>query len=91
MNKSDLIAFVKQKTNLSKDNCEQAINAVFEGISGALQAKEDAVFTGFGSFVTVDRPARDGRNPRTGEKLSIKATRQVKFRPGKGLRDAVAP
>ena len=89
MNKGDLIAFVKQKTNLSKDNCEQAVNAVFEGISEALCAKENAVFVGFGSFVTVNRPERDGRNPRTGEKLIIKATRQVRFRPGKALKEAL--
>ncbi|MBY0263873.1 MAG: HU family DNA-binding protein [Holosporales bacterium] len=90
MNKGDLVSFVKDQTKLSKADSEKAINAVFEGISCALQKKEEAAFVGFGSFLVVEKKAREGRNPQTGEKIHIAASNQVKFRPGKALKDSVA-
>jgi DNA-binding protein HU-beta len=89
MNKSDLIDFVKDQAGFSKTDSEKAVNAVFEGIASALKQKEEATFVGFGSFVIVQREAREGRNPRTGEKLHIPASNQVKFRPGKTLKESV--
>jgi len=89
MNKGDLIQFVKDHTSLSKADSEKAVNAVFEGITTALTRKEEATFVGFGSFSPVEREAREGRNPRTGEKLAIPASTQVKFRAGKGLKERV--
>lgn len=89
MNKGDLVQFVKQHANLNGTESEKAVNAVFNGISSALKKKEGASFVGFGSFVVVPRAAREGRNPRTGEKLKIAAGHQVKFRPGKALKEGV--
>lgn len=89
MNKGDLIQFVKEGTGLAKTESEKAVNAVFDGITSALQKKEGASFVGFGSFTVVQREAREGRNPRTGEKLQIAASKQVKFRTGKALKESL--
>ena len=90
MNKGDLIQFVKENTGLSKADSDKAVNAIFEGVSQALSKKEEAAFVGFGTFSVVEREAREGRNPRTGEKMHIQASSQVKFRPGKTLKDRVS-
>lgn len=89
MNKGDLVQFVKSHAGLGTTDSEKAVNAVFQGIASALKKKEEASFVGFGSFVVVKRNAREGRNPRTGEKLKIAASNQVKFRPGKALKESV--
>jgi DNA-binding protein HU-beta len=90
MNKADLVQFVRSKTALSAVDCEKVIAAVFEGISGALERGEEVSFIGFGSFAVGERSARTGRNPRTGETIQIPASKQVRFRPGKVLKDRVA-
>ena len=64
-------------------------DAVFAAITAALKSGDDVRITGFGSFSVTDRPARDGRNPRTGETLTIAASKVVKFTVGKALKDAV--
>ncbi len=89
MNKSDLIVSVANLTGLKQAEAKRAIDAVFDSITGALKKKEEVRLIGFGTFVVAERPATEGRNPRTGEKLKIPAKRLPKFRPGKELKEAV--
>ncbi len=88
MNKGDLVNFVKEKTGLGKAECEKVVNAFFEAVTDALRKKEEVSFIGFGNFSIAKREAREGRNPRTGEKLIIAASHQVRLKPGKTLKDA---
>jgi DNA-binding protein HU-beta len=89
VNKSDLIVSVANLTGLKQADAKRAIDAVFDSITGALKNKEEVRLIGFGTFVVTERPATEGRNPRTGEKLQIAAKRLPKFRPGKELKEAV--
>ncbi len=89
MNKNDLVAHVGDVAGLSKSDATKAVDAVFDGISGALKAGDEVRLVGFGTFVVSERAASEGRNPRTGEKISISASKQPKFKAGKGLKDAV--
>ncbi len=89
MNKSDLVAKIAQDAEVSKATAAKALDSMIEGVSEAL-AKGDAVtLIGFGTFSVANRPARTGRNPQTGEKIQIAAKNVVKFKAGKGLKDAV--
>jgi DNA-binding protein HU-beta len=89
MTKSDLVAQVAQETKLTKADAERAITAVFSGIQGALKQGKEARFIGFGSFSVQKSNAREGRNPRTGEKITIKASKRPVFRAGKDFKEAV--
>jgi DNA-binding protein HU-beta len=89
VNKNDLIAHVADEADLSKVDSEKAVNAVFDAITGSLKKGDEVRLMGFGSFVVAQRAASEGRNPRTGEKIKIPASKQVKFKVGKGLKDAV--
>ncbi|MCX7338333.1 MAG: HU family DNA-binding protein [Alphaproteobacteria bacterium] len=89
MNKSELILNVANAATLSKADAECAIDAVFSSITQALKNGEEIRILGFGTFVTTDRPAGEGRNPKTGEKIAIGAKRLPKFRPGKQLKEAL--
>ena len=89
MNKSDLIAAVAEAASISKSDAASAVDATFDTIADALKNGVDVRLTGFGSFGVADRAAREGRNPRTGEPIKIAASRQAKFKAGKGLKDAV--
>jgi DNA-binding protein HU-beta len=89
MNKLDLIAAVAEETDMPKAAATQAVEAVFTIIEQALKSKQEVRLTGFGSFVTADRKATKGRNPRTGEEIDIPASTSVRFKPGKGLKDAL--
>ncbi|MFA5122469.1 HU family DNA-binding protein [Zavarzinia sp.] len=88
-NKNDLIAAVAESAGLSKADAGRAVDAVFEAITDALKKGDDVRLVGFGTFDVVKREASEGRNPRTGEKIEIPASKQPKFRPGKGLKDAL--
>ena len=90
MNKAELIAAAAMRAELSKKDTEKVINAVFETISEELGAGETASVVGFGSFDVKQRPERVGRNPATGEEITIPASRVPQFKPGKALKDAVA-
>lgn len=90
LTKKDLTAKVAEVTGQSKAASEKAVNAVIETISGALAHGKGVTLVGFGTFTTVARSARQGRNPKTGAKIKIKASTVPKFRPGKALKDAVA-
>ena len=89
MNKSDLIAAVAEAAGISRSDAASAVDATFDTIADALKDGVDVRLTGFGSFGVADRAAREGRNPRTGEPIKIAASRQAKFKAGKGLKDAV--
>jgi DNA-binding protein HU-beta len=89
INKSDLIAAVAAATGISKSDAAGAVDSTFDVISDALRQGDDIRLTGFGTFNVADRAAREGRNPRTGEAIKIAASRQPKFKAGKGLKDVV--
>ena len=90
MTKAEFVAKVAEKTELTKADSEKAVNAFLETVTETLKSGDKVVFTGFGSFEVTERAAREGRNPSTGEKLQIKASKAPKFKAGKGLKDAVA-
>jgi len=89
MNKGDLIDAVAAKADITKSQASEAVAAVFGSIEGCLKSGDKAAFVGFGTFSTSRRAARDGRNPRTGETIKIKAKTLVKFKAGKALSDAM--
>ncbi len=90
MTKTDLINSVAQKAEISKKDADKAVNAVITAISDSLVAGEKVQLVGFGTFEVRDRAAREGKNPATGEKIQIAATKVPAFKAGKALKDAVA-
>ena len=89
MNKNDLVAAVASRSNLTKADSQKAVDAVFEEIGGALSSGTEVRVVGFGTFSVTNRKASEGRNPRTGERIHIPASRQPKFKAGKALKEAV--
>ena len=89
MNKNDLIGAVADASGLSKSQASSAVESVFDSISTALKKGDEVRLVGFGTFSVAKRKASTGRNPRTGEPMSIKASNQPKFKAGKGLKDSV--
>ena len=89
MNKSELAAAVAEETGLSRKDAEAAVKAVFQTITDELKEGGKVQIVGFGTFEAVDRPAREGRNPHTGEALEIQASKAPKFKAGKALKTAV--
>lgn len=89
VNKNDLIAAVATAAGFSKVDAAAAVDGVFSSITDALAAGGDVRLVGFGTFSVAQRAASEGRNPRTGEKIQIPASKQPKFKAGKGLKDAV--
>ena len=89
VNKNDLVSTVADKADLSKADAAKAVDGVFEAISGALSGGGEVRIVGFGTFSVASRKATTGRNPRTGETIQIAASKQPKFKAGKGLKDAV--
>ena len=90
MNKQELIGAVADVTGLARNDASRAVEAVLDTIGIELKRGSEVRLVGFGSFSVTKRKASIGRNPRTGEPMSIKATAQPKFRPGKGLKDLVS-
>ncbi|MCL1967453.1 MAG: HU family DNA-binding protein [Fibromonadales bacterium] len=91
MKKTDLVEKVKELADLeSKAAAERALNAVLGGIEAGLQKDGEVQLIGFGTFRVKDRPARDGRNVKTGEKIRIKASRTVAFKVGAALKASAA-
>ena len=89
MNKQDLISAVAEGSGLSKSDASKAVEGVFDAITGALKKGDEVRLVGFGTFSVSQRKASTGRNPRTGETMTIKASAQPKFKAGKGLKDSV--
>ena len=89
MNKNDLTNVVADKSGLSKSQASEAVDAVFDAITGALKGGDEVRLVGFGTFAVSRRKASKGRNPATGAEIDIPASNQPKFKPGKGLKDAL--
>ena len=89
MNRNELVDTVSGKTDMKKSDASKAVDAVFDAIAEALKGGDAVRLVGFGTFSVASRAASEGRNPRTGEKIQIAASKQAKFKPGKGLRDSL--
>jgi len=89
VNKNDLVAAVANNTGLSKADTAKAVDSVFESITKSLKKGNEVRLVGFGTFIVAQRAASEGRNPRTGEKIKIPASKQPKFKAGKALKDSV--
>ena len=89
MNKTELIAAVAEKAEISKKDAEKAVKAFTDVVSEELVNGGKIQLVGFGTFEVSERPAREGRNPRTGETMTIAATKTPKFTVGKALKDMV--
>ena len=90
MNKTELIAAVAEKTDHSKKDADAAVSAVLGAITDALKAGDKIQLVGFGTFEVRNRAAKQGRNPRTGETMTVPASKVPAFKAGKALKDAVA-
>ena len=89
MNITELIAAVAEKAELSKKDAEKALKAFTDVVSEELVKGEKIQLVGFGTFEVAEREEREGRNPKTGEKMMIAASRSPKFKAGKALKDMV--
>ena len=89
MNKTELIAAVAEKAEISKKDAEKAVKAFTDVVSEELVNGGKIQLVGFGTFEVSERPAREGRNPRTGETMTIAATKTPKVKVGKALKDMV--
>jgi DNA-binding protein HU-beta len=89
VNKNELVDAVATATELKKSEAVKAVDAVFDSIEAALKKGDEVRLVGFGTFSVAAREASEGRNPRTGEKIQIAASKQAKFKAGKTLKDAL--
>ncbi len=89
MRKQDLVRAVADTTETSEAQSTKVVNAVFDAIEAALAKGDEVTVSGFGSFKVVERSARSGRNPQTGEPMTIAARKSPVFRPGTQLKRAV--
>ena len=89
MTKADLVANIASQANLTKADAERALDAFLGNVTKALKSSGKLTLTGFGTFIVAERKARMGRNPQTGAPIKIKAGKTVRFRAGKGLKDAL--
>ena len=89
MNKTELVTAIAESSNLTKADSSRALEATINAITDSLASNEPVTLIGFGTFEVRDRAARSGRNPRTGEAIQIKASKNPAFKAGKALKDAV--
>jgi DNA-binding protein HU-beta len=89
VNKNELADAVATATEMKKGEAAKAVDSVFEAIGSALKKGDEVRLVGFGTFSVQDREASEGRNPRTGEKIQIAASKQAKFKAGKTLKEAL--
>lgn len=90
MTKSELVDRIAAKSGLTKVAAEKALNAFTSSVTDALKKGDKVTLVGFGTFSTVKRAARKGRNPQTGKEIKIKASTAPKFKAGKSLKDSVS-
>jgi len=90
MNKAQFIAYLAPQFGDSKKEAARAIEVVFDAVVRNISKGEDVMINDFGKFKKVDRPARKGRNPFTGESIQIKASKKVRFLPAKGLKEVIS-
>ena len=89
MNKTELIAAIADKAGVSKKDAEKVVNATFDVITAAMADGDKVSLVGFGNFEVRERAAREGRNPQTGEAMTIAASKTPKFKAGKALKDSI--
>ena len=89
MKKADIVEYVPSEGAMTKRAAEAAVGAVFASIAEALARGEDVTVAGFGRFAQTERPAREGRNPRTGERIAIGPSSGASFKAAKALKDAL--
>jgi|TARA_E500000318_G_scaffold22377_2_gene22663 DNA-binding protein HU-beta len=89
VNKNELVAAVADSADITKADAASAVDAVLDSITSALKSGDEVRLVGFGTFSVASRAASEGRNPRTGEKIQIAASKQPKFKAGKGLKDSL--
>jgi DNA-binding protein HU-beta len=89
VNRAELVAAIAEKGQIGRAEAERAVAAFVDVVTGALQNGDKVAIVGFGSFELAERAAREGINPATREKITIPASRQPKFKPGKQLKEAV--
>ncbi len=89
MNKGELISKIAEEANLSKAQATEALNATLKAVTEAVKSGDKVTLVGFGTFSVTSRAERTGRNPQTGEEITIPAKNNVKFKPGKELTEAV--
>lgn len=89
MNKAELLVAIADKAGISKKDAEKAIKGLVDVVGEELKAGRKVQLVGFGTFEVSERAAREGRNPKTGEKMKIKASKAPKFKAGKALKDLV--
>jgi len=89
MNRMELVAAIAEKTELSKKDAEKALKAFTDVGAEELKKGEKIQLVGFGTFEVSERPAREGRNPQTGQTMQIAASKAPKFKAGKALKDAL--
>ncbi|HHK5574406.1 MULTISPECIES: HU family DNA-binding protein [Neisseria] len=89
MNKSELIETIAQEAGISKAAAQKALDATTNAVTNALKKGDTVTLVGFGTFYVGERAERQGRNPKTGEPLTIAAAKTPKFRAGKALKDAL--
>ena len=88
MNKTELVAAVAEKAEISKKDADSAVNAVIESIIEAVASKDKVQIVGFGTFEARERKEKIGKNPRTGEEIKIAASVVTAFKAGKAFKDA---
>ncbi|GAB4351868.1 MAG: HU family DNA-binding protein [Cyanobacteria bacterium] len=91
MNKGELVDKVAEKAQVTKKQADLVLSAALDSIVDAVSAGDKVTLVGFGSFESRERKAREGRNPKTGDKMQIPATRVPAFSAGKLFKDKVAP
>ncbi len=89
MNKAELVAAIAERTELTKKDSEKALKAFVDVVTDELKKGEKIQLVGFGTFEVSERAAREGRNPQTGETMTIAASKAPKFKAGKALKDAI--
>jgi DNA-binding protein HU-beta len=89
MNRSELVATVVSNTGFRKGDAEKAVDSLLAAITDALKRGDEVRLTGFGTFTVATSAAKQARNPRTGEPVTVAASRQAKFKAGKALKEAL--
>ena len=89
MNKTELVAAIAEKAGITKDAAKKAVDAFTVTVTETIASGEDVALVGFGTFTVAERAEREGKNPATGEKITIAASKSPKFKAGKALKDAV--
>jgi DNA-binding protein HU-beta len=89
MTKADLVSKITEESGITKAQAEKAVDGFVSAVSGALATGDKITLVGFGTFSVGERAQREGRNPRTGEKIKIAASKTVKFKVGKTLSEKI--